>query len=251
MFETLGISRDPREFQTRKVFCEEFFGLLGAEEIESFDVSDYQGATHIQDMNEPIPAAFHERYSCVHDGGTIEHVFNLPQALKNCLQMVRLGGHFTQVNAANNFMGHGFWQFSPEMIYRSLSPENGFDVRAVLLHEAIPGGAWHLVADPAKVGGRVQLCNSQPTYILTIARRTAIKEIFASPPQQSDYVVEWSGGNKAAPRAETVRRSVTERVLGRVRREFEGIQKLLTRAPAYDPLHYRKLSAEQVWLGDF
>lgn len=92
MFETLGISQDARKFKARNLFCEELFGLLGAKQVESFDVSDYQQATHIHDMNQPIPTVFHERYSCVHDGGTIEHVFNIPQALKNCLQMVRLGG---------------------------------------------------------------------------------------------------------------------------------------------------------------
>ena len=213
MFETLGISQDARKFKARNLFCEELFGLLGAKQVESFDVSDYQQATHIHDMNQPIPTVFHERYSCVHDGGTIEHVFNIPQALKNCLQMVRLGGHFTQVNVANNYMGHGFWQFSPEMIYRTMSPENGFEIRAVLLHETIPGGSWHLVADPEKVGGRVELCNSHPTYILTIAKRTAIKDIFAKPSQQSDYVVEW-----AASQIQPRKRPLIRRVLGRIKR---------------------------------
>jgi hypothetical protein len=38
------------------------------------------------------------------------------------------------------------------MIYRTVSPENGFEIRAVLLHETIPGGSWHLVADPGIQG---------------------------------------------------------------------------------------------------
>jgi len=246
MFQTLGIPQDAHEFRARNLFCEELFGLLGAKQVESFDVSDYQQATHIHDMNQPIPAVFHGRYSCVHDGGSIEHVFNIPQALKNCLQMVRLGGHFTQVNLANNYMGHGFWQFSPEMIHRAMSPENGFEIRAVLLHETIPGGCWHLVADPAKTGGRVELCNANPTYILTIAKRTTIKDIFATPPQQSDYLVEWSASAEAASQIPLRKRPLIRRVLGR-------IQRLVTRPPVppvYNPLHYRRLSEEQVWLGD-
>jgi len=246
MFRTLKISQDARAFKEQNFFCENLFKLLGAKQVDSFDVSDYQQATHLHDMNRPIPAEFHERYSCVHDGGTIEHVFNIPQALKNCLQMVRLGGHFTQVNVANNFMGHGFWQFSPEMIFRAISPENGFEIRVVLLHEAVRGGSWHVVSDPAKLRARVELCNAHPTYVMTIARRTAIADIFATPPQQSDYVAEWGGGGNATPpppRA-TSRTPLIARVLRRLRRVALG-------TPAFNPRHYRKVSENQVWLGEF
>jgi hypothetical protein len=245
MFEVLGISQDAREFKAQNHFCEELFRLLGARQVESFDISGYQQATHIHDMNQPLPAQFHERYSCVHDGGTIEHVFNIPQALKNCLQMVKLGGHFTQVNIANNYMGHGFWQFSPEMIFRAMSPENGFEVRTVLLHETIPGGSWHLVADPEKTQARVELCNSHPTYILTIARRTSIKEIFAQPPQQSDYIKEWTGSAKGERRIfQSPKRPLIQRALGRLKRIFAG-------PSAYDPRYYRRLAEEQVWHGTY
>jgi hypothetical protein len=244
LFKTAGIPVDAAAFLKQNHFCEELFRLLGAKNVESLDVSDYQQATHLHDMNEPIPENLHERYSCVHDGGTIEHVFNISQALKNCLQMLQLGGHFIQVNEANNFMGHGFWQLSPEMIYRAMSPENGFEVRAVLLHEVVPGGSWHLAADPNKVGDRVELCNSRPTYVMTIAQRTAIKEIFATPPQQSDYVADWKGAQR--PRSTIARRKqpLTRRVLGRLRRLAMG-------PPPFNPRHYWRLSEEQVWRGEF
>ena len=162
------------------------------------DVSNYESATHIQDMNLPIPDDLRERFSVVHDGGTLEHVFNIPQALKNCMEMVRVGGCFLQVNVANNFMGHGFWQFSPEMIYRVFCPDNGYRVEVVLLHEVVPGGASYIVRDPDQIHRRVELCNRRPTYILTVAKRIAAAKIFASLPQQSDYVVVWNGA--AGPR---------------------------------------------------
>jgi hypothetical protein len=105
--------------------------------------------------------------------------------------MVKSGGHFLQVTNANNFMGHGFYQFSPELLYRVFSPENGFEIRAVLLHEVIPGGHWYAVSDPVAVQQRVELCNSAPTYILTIARKVADREPFIKPPFQSDYSAIW------------------------------------------------------------
>jgi hypothetical protein len=192
VFGVLGIDRDARQFLEQHQYAEEFFSLLGAKHIDSVDVSPYQGATILHDMNQPVPPALCERFTLVHDGGTIEHVFNITQALKNCMDMVRVGGHFTQVNIANNWMGHGFWQISPELIFRAFSEENGFQVEAVLMHEVVPGGGWYVVSDPDQIRRRVELCNRQPTYILTIARRIAKAPIFQRPPQQSDYVRMWN-----------------------------------------------------------
>jgi hypothetical protein len=191
VFDVLGIDRDARQFLRQHQYSEEFLTLLGANHIDSVDVSPYQGATILHDMNQPIPPELCERFTVVHDGGTIEHVFNIPQALKNCMEMVRVGGHFTQVNITNNYCGHGFWQISPELIFRAFSPKNGYQVEAVLMHEVVRGGAWYLVSDPDEIRARVQLCNSQPTYILTIAKRIAKAPIFQQPPQQSDYVRMW------------------------------------------------------------
>jgi hypothetical protein len=198
VFATLGLDLDVEAFLRENEFGERFFAALGAKEIVSVDYSSYEAASVLHDMNVAIPDELKERFSAVHDGGTIEHVFNVYQALKNCMEMVSVGGHFTQVNAANNYMGHGFWQFSPETIFRAFSPANGYKIEAVFLHENVPGGAWYLVRDPDEVQSRVELCNSSPTYILTVAKRVAMAEIFAHSPQQSDYVIEWQ--RRAGPR---------------------------------------------------
>ena len=198
VFDVHDIQDDPKEFVRKHRFADEFFIRMGAERADSLDYSDYQNASVIQDMNSPILDELKSRYSVVYDGGTIEHVFNIPQALKNCMEMVSVGGYFLQANIANNFMGHGFWQFSPELVFRSLSAENGFEIVAVLLHEVLPDAGWvcrneewYLVTDPDDVGERVELRNRFPTYILTIAKRTAEVEVFKNPPQQSDYSRVW------------------------------------------------------------
>jgi hypothetical protein len=191
VFKTLGIEADPEAFLRDNVYGEALFRLLGAKEISSLDVSSYEGATIIHDLNAPIPPDQHRRFSAVFDGGTLEHVFNVPQALKSCMQMVQVGGHLLQVSVANNFMGHGFWQFTPELVFRALGSSNGFRIEAVLLHEVISRGAWYAVSDPDTVRSRVELCNARPTYILAIAKRIADVEMFSTPPCQSDYVAEW------------------------------------------------------------
>lgn len=199
VFSILNIEEDAKQFVKENDYSEKFFKSLGAEEISSIDFSSYEGAEIIQDMNEPIPEDLKERFSMVHDGGSLEHVFNIPQALKNCMEMVEIGGHFTQVNIANNLMGHGFWQFSPELIFRVFSPANGFEIESVLLHETVKQGGWYAVPDPDKIRQRIELCNSQPTYMMVTARRISREKIFAQWPQQSDYMVLWDQNDPTPP----------------------------------------------------
>ena len=146
VFSTLDIKRDATAFIQQHPYgdyCEEFFSLLGASQVDSLDVSSYENATILQDLELPLPVALRERFTVVHDGGSLEHMFNIPQALKNCMEMVRVGGHFTQVGVVNNFAGHGFWQLSPELIFRVFSPQNGFQLETVLIHEVSVGGPWY------------------------------------------------------------------------------------------------------------
>ena len=52
------------------------------------------------------------------DGGLLEHVFDFPTAIRNCMRMVRQGGHLILNLPVNNFPGHGFYRFSPELVFR-------------------------------------------------------------------------------------------------------------------------------------
>lgn len=185
-------------------YAEPFFRSLGAEEISSIDASDFESATHIHDMNDPIPSSLKSRFGMVFDGGTLEHVFNYAQALKNCMEMVRLGGFFVQVAPGNNFMGHGFWQTSPELLYRVFSAENGFETKGVFVHDmrqwwnSIRYGQYFKALDPAQLGWRVELANHWPTNVTLIAKLVSEVEPLTKWPQQSDYAVQWDGAAAAA-----------------------------------------------------
>ena len=216
------------------------------------DASNYEGAALIHDMNQPIPDTLRERFSVVFDGGTLEHVFNVTQALKNCMEMVAVGGHFIQVNTANNYMGHGFWQFSPELIYRRFRPGQWLPRRGRAFGQLGPGGAWYIAPDPEQVRMRVELCNSWPTYILTLARRVAIAEIFAQSPQQSDYVAMWKGEGDAHPprpqRSARLRRFLPISVKRAVRDLLEPLGVFEKTQGFYQP-YYRRVSESYLLLG--
>lgn len=172
-------------------YAEALFELLGATKTDSLDYSDYEHATCIHDMNLPIPESLKNKFTAVVDGGTLEHIFNFPVAIKNCMNMLEVGGHFIGISPANNQLGHGFYQFSPELFYRIFSLENGFVVKKMLITPT-ETGAWYEVADPAAVKSRVMLTNHLPLSVTVIAQKVKEVEIFRVSPLQSDYQAVWN-----------------------------------------------------------
>lgn len=168
-------------------YCEPFLELLGATQVDSMDVSDYEKATLMHDLNEPILAEHKEQYHTVIDSGTLEHVFNFPTAIRNCMELIEQGGHFIGLTPCNNFFGHGFYQFSPELYYRVFSKENGFEVRNMYFFIDDPKTSFYAVENPAEVRERVILNNAFPAFLFVVAQRVSIQPIFRNTPQQSDY----------------------------------------------------------------
>ncbi len=179
---------------------------IGAKEVVSCDASQYEGASLVHDLNEPVPTEWENRHDAVIDGGTLEHVFNFPVAIANCMRLVKPGGHLLIFTPANNMCGHGFYQFSPELFYRVLSPENGFEVEEMAMFADATGFSrllglveypfpiatpTYAVKDPARIGKRVPLLNDKPSLVCVCAKKIESKKIFATTPQQSDYVPMW------------------------------------------------------------
>ena len=177
-------------------FAEDFFRCLGAKNVETLDASAYEGASLVHDLNRPIPADWKGRYDVVCDGGTLEHVFNFPVALRNCMELVCPGGCLFLDSPGNNWFGHGFYQFSPELFYRALAEENGYEVVDMIAHAAGPQAAWYRVANPQIIRSRVELISFSLIHLLVQARRTRDVEIFHQPPQQSDYTAMWQESSK-------------------------------------------------------
>jgi hypothetical protein len=186
--------------------AEPLFHKLGATEVHSLDASDWEGADIIWDLNQPIPPELEGRCTALFDGGSLEHIFNAPVALMSYMRMVRPGGHLLLAVPANNYCGHGMYQFSPEFFFSALSEQNGFTVERMIMWEVdaapthilgkqfvVVGKARHYeVADPRKVGERVTLLNRLPACVWVQAKRISDQPITGV--QQSDYLRAWAAG---------------------------------------------------------
>ena len=178
--------------EMRAIYADKLLEALGAKELVSVDYSDFEGASLIHDLNQRFPEHERERYSLVIDGGTLEHVFDFPSAFRNCLELLAVGGHYLATTPAHGEMGHGFYQFSPELFFRVFSTEHGFELRKIVLYNPSKVNApFYQVHDPANTGFRNQLKCSHPMTLAVLAQRVNTKPILAAAPMQSDYVASW------------------------------------------------------------
>ena len=165
---------------------------FGASTVVSIDYSDYEGANIIHDMNYPISQETYSKFDTVIDAGSLEHVYNAPQALKNCsLICNKSGGQIVHILPSNNYCGHGFWQFSPELFFSLYSKENGYRNTEIFLADLSDNKYWYKVIKPHS-GQRVIVTSKTPVYCLV--RTVLSKQVTGdfSDIQQSDYIDLWS-----------------------------------------------------------
>ncbi|MBL9126852.1 MAG: hypothetical protein JNL97_04360 [Verrucomicrobiales bacterium] len=184
-------------------FAEPFFRALGATTIDSMDASSFEGATLVHDLNTPVPRDWWERYDVVYDGGTLEHVFDYPRALTNALRLLKVGGRLILHTPSNNMLGHGLYQFSPELFFRVLDPANGLRCVRILAVETGVAVRWYECIDPALAGVRGEMANRVPVWLHVEAEKTGPTPEVLRPVQQSDYQARWNapGPDDAAVRS--------------------------------------------------
>ncbi|MEN9519338.1 MAG: hypothetical protein RLZZ381_1926 [Cyanobacteriota bacterium] len=190
---------DASDFSHERYADKFFKAFLNAQNVMSMDYSDYENCDIVHDMNYPVDPSYHEKFDAVIDGGSLEHIFNLPVAITNYMNLVKKGGSLFIFTTANNHTGHGFYQFSPELFFRIFQPENGFEIRDIILEKhSFPGlelshkTKCFSVVDPSIVKSRVGLVSNSPVMIMVHAIKTERKSVFTNYPIQSDYLSAYS-----------------------------------------------------------
>lgn len=219
-------------------YAEPLFEFLGAKRIDSLDASPYENASIIQDLNEPLNNKYNHKYDIVLDSGTLEHVFNFPEAIKTCMSLVKEQGCFIGIYPCNNFFGHGFYQFSSELFYRVFSKENGFEIIDVIVFIDKPDTCFYSIPDTSNEYQRVEFHNNQPTYIYVLAKRKRMIDLFNLNPLQMDYSqIKWKEKRNIKVKAKA--KKVTRNFIPRY---FKNLVKLLLKGRLIDDSDYFKKS---------
>jgi len=177
---------------------DELFRMLGYAAVESIDVYPAESPTHVLDLNRPLPASLLDRFDLVYDGGTTEHCFSVPDVLVNATRLLRKGGRIIHHLPLNNWVDHGFYQFSPTLFF-DFYGANGFADLSLALHFSARGRESYIAYDPQSdgmlpysLGG-----NKQVMGFFTATKAAAVDPVAF--PVQGRYRRAF-GGEKRGPR---------------------------------------------------
>ena len=162
-------------------YAEQFFEKLGFSSVDSMDFSDFENASIIQDLSGKIPKKLEKKFDVIYDGGTCEHIFDLPTAYRNINKMLKPGGVLIGHSPCNNWVNHSFYQINPEMVYGFWEGTLGYEVLHCSLQPLMPMHARKVVTttNPNITGKRPRLSGALADggIILNYAVRKPLKGV--------------------------------------------------------------------------
>ncbi len=216
---------------------------LGFSDVRALDYSDYEGADHVFDLNAAeVPANLREAFDVVLDSGTIEHVFHIPNVLKNVFNLVRVGGRVIFLSPSSNHFDHGFYMFSPTF-FHDYYRANGFKIEAIYVvrYHSDPNRRWDIYEYNPSAWERFQIggLDGRPYAIFLVATKT--KEArWDVIPQQGFYTndsKQYRGSHLASSRSaknqpDSEQSTPDSHILAsRQRSSAQGLRNLVKRLP--------------------
>jgi hypothetical protein len=192
-------------------YCEPLLRALNATSVASLDFSDYEKATYVADLNQPT--RLERQFDTVVDAGSLEHIFDVAMAFRNVAGLCKVGGRIVHVLPVNNLNGHGFWQFSSDLLYSVYSRQNGFEGTHVFYASSLDFSTWYQ-APQALPGRRVEVVSVEPVILLSVTRKVADNAFTSA--VQPFYLEAWDAHDPAPlrqPHAGNRLRNTVKRLL--------------------------------------
>jgi len=146
------LSHDPRLAAQGCIDDKTFFGRLGFDQVRASDINTWEGADHIFDLNQTIPAELAGAFDVVFETGTIVQIFDLPHVLENLHRLLAPGGRIIHCAVpSNNHMDLGFYMLSPTF-FSDYYAANRYRIETIYLCEYY--AYWHegrLHSDPWRI----------------------------------------------------------------------------------------------------
>jgi len=162
------------------------FRALGVESIRALDVSGYEGAEIVHDLNEPLPENLHGCADFVVDGSTLDNVFDPATCLRSMAALLRPGGRLLTINAYTT-QQTAYTLCSPPW-YFDYFVENGFAdcrVYVIVTRRGRKNAFW---LDPVYIdrarGGTLGFSARGNVFIVALAEKGPASTIDRSPVQQ-------------------------------------------------------------------
>jgi SAM-dependent methyltransferase len=165
------------------------FTALGFDTVSVLDANDYENPTFLHDLNSPrFPKALANAFDLVLDAGTLEHVFDVPTALRTLCQMTRPGGRIVHISPVSNCVDHGFYSFSPTL-FADFYAANAFEILRLVIarFDKDPAGEeWQVEDYDPSVWGTIGAVESGSCFLVACVKRY-LDSTWDKVPQQSYY----------------------------------------------------------------
>ena len=192
--EKLGTGATIESLTKESDYSEAMWKMLGVESVESLDFSDYEGADIVHDLNKPLPKKYHGKYDLVFDGGTLEHVFDVKTSMTNAFDLLAPGGTLMAMSPGNNFFAHGFYQFSPDLVFSFWKRGCGCKVLECMFVPERPRDKAWTIEDPFETKRRVRMRGKQVPqrcYLYYAVQKPKQKPTQKGDVLQGDYTHLW------------------------------------------------------------
>jgi hypothetical protein len=162
------------------------FRALGVNSIRALDISGYEGAEIVHDLNTPLPPNLPGCADFVVDGSTLDNVFDPATCLRTMAALLRPGGRLLTINAYTT-QQTAYTLCSPPW-YFVFFVENGFSdcrVYVIVVRRGRKNAFW---LDPGYInrarGGTLAYAARGNVFIVALAEKGPMSTTDRSPVQQ-------------------------------------------------------------------
>lgn len=93
------------------------FKALGAATVSAVDLSNYEGADIVHNLDMPIPPQLEGKFDFICNGSVLDNMFNPTMGLTNISRMLAPGGRVVHFEHGSNCTNGAYLQFSPNWFF--------------------------------------------------------------------------------------------------------------------------------------
>ena len=120
-----------------------FFSLFSSAEMISLDVSDYEGASIVADLNQPIPERYYGCADFMFNGSCMDNLFDPASALKNMSRLLKVGGRVMHVEHGSPVQG-AYIMYSPAYFFDYYAANHFADCKTYVMMFSNVLNPWHV-----------------------------------------------------------------------------------------------------------
>lgn len=172
------LDNDTREAKDGWITDSSFFSMFTDAEIHSVDVTDYENASIIHDMNFPIPDEYKGKFDFIYNGSVMDNIFNPTQFLINCSDLLAPGGRVIHAESAA-LIGRSYNTFTADWFndYYAINKFRDCKVYYARLKWRVLGERWKIFQlrsfqdDAMTVHKHTKMASIWPHLVLCLAEK--------------------------------------------------------------------------------